>query len=388
MNNFKKLKILDQSGKYDICGWSSRTKKYSRNNIVVNDLSGIYNATLPDGRRCALLKTLMTNRCENDCLYCVNRAGRKVKKENFNPEELSKLFLDLYSNNQVQGLFLSSGVYPNPDCAMEQILDSARILREKHAYNGYIHLKIMPGSSYEFVKQAVELANRVSINLELPSKDWCSQLAPQKDYYIDLMRRMGWIKGLIARSGRRVTQTTQFIVGACEERDVDILKMVDRLHKEFETKRCLFSAFSPIKQTPLENRTQTPLLREHRLYQAEYLLRLYRVKFHELVFAETGNLRTDIDPKLAIALENREIFPVDINQASYEELIRVPGIGPKSAVRILELRAKKIESYTELQGIGVVVGRAKPFLKIDNRLQTSIEDYISANNPLYFQSYA
>lgn len=373
MHKLEKLKLLDSSGKYDVCGWSSR-RKYSRD-IVVNDLSGIYNATLQDGRRSALLKTLMTNRCENDCHYCANRSGRRIPREDFKPEELSAMFFDMYGGKIVDGLFLSSGVFPDPDTAMEQVLETARILRAKLMFRGYIHLKVMPGSSYEHVRQAVELADRVSINLEFPSRDGCSEVAPSKDYDIDIMKRIGWVRELIGRNSKKVSQTTQFIVGACEETDTDILRRVNQMYEEFDMKRCFFSAFAPVKQTPLEDKAAVPVAREHRLYQAEHLLRLYNFKLGELVFADAGNLRTDMDPKMAVALENRDMFPVDVNQASYEELLRVPGIGPKSASRVIGKGKERIESFTELYDLGVVVKRARPFLKFGNSVQRSIEDY-------------
>lgn len=379
MSRLTKLEILGQSAKYDICSSSfmGGRNRFARDNAVGNAPPGCAHSTLPDGRIVCMFKVLLTNSCNNDCRYCLNRSSRDAARARFGPEELTRLFLEFYRRNYVSGLFLSSGVCGSSDATMEKMIDVAHALRHEHNFAGYIHLKVLPGAGYELVKRAAELANRVSVNLEAPSASRAAELSSQKDYKSDLLKRMGWIKRFIKRGGAQSGQTTQFVVGASDESDKEILRMDDWLYRNMELKKGYFSAFQPVKKTPLEKKSGTPLLREHRLYQSDYLLRVYKFKLRDFVFEEDGNLNLKFDPKFMMALENREYFPLDVNEAGYHELLRVPGIGPRSARRILSLRGKyRVEKVRELRNLGVVVRRAKPFIKLDGRVQGRIEDYV------------
>ncbi|MEW6189466.1 MAG: putative DNA modification/repair radical SAM protein, partial [Actinomycetota bacterium] len=328
-------------------------------------------AVLPDGRNVLLLKVLMTNACENDCFYCANRCSRDFPRLSFRPEELAELFMSLYHNRRVQGLFLSSAISRGSAATMEKMIKTAEILRLKHKFGGYIHLKILPGASFDYVQRAVELASRVSVNLEAPSKGRLLKITSSKDFENDLLLRMKWVKSLTSQENfLPAGQTTQFVVGAADESDREILETTDYLYREVNLTRAYFSAFQPLKDTPLEEHPPTPLMREHRLYQADFLLRRYGFKFNEIVFDERGNLPLDMDPKMAWVLKHPREFPVEINKADGNTLLRVPGIGPKSAARIIKARAKnKFYTLDELKEVGVVVKRAAPFILIDGRPQ-------------------
>lgn len=378
MSVLEKLKILGESAKYDICSFSANKNKYSCDNSA--NIPACCHSVLPDGRWVTLFKVLMTNNCINDCKYCSNRAGRKAERTSFSSKETAKLFLDFYRRNYVEGIFLSSGVHRDTDITMENMIECVNILRTKYQFKGYVHLKVLPGASYEHVKQASELADRVSINLEAPNSDRLSGLCSQKDFKNDLMKRMNWAasfakKGKI-RSNTSADQTTQFVIGAGDESDCEILRTVDALYRELKLKRSYFSAFQPIGNTPLQHHIKTPLLREHRLYQCDYLIRKYRFSFDELSFDNNENLPLKLDPKMVIALQDEERSPVDINLANFNELIRVPGIGPISARRIIKLRGKyKFEKIRELRNIGVAVKRAKYFIELCRKRQTSLNEF-------------
>jgi len=280
------------------------------------------------------------------------------------------------------GLFLSSGIEGEVEESMERILDTVTILRHEKNFKGYVHIKILPGADREQIKRAVTLANRVSINIEAPTHSHLSELSSQKDFRIDILRRMRWIKEEQERAKNmrngNITQTTQFVVGASSESDRDILKMVEWLYREFNLSRSYFSAFTPIPKTPLESHPPTPVLRQTRLYQAEFLLRKYGFKVDELVFEENENLTLRYDPKTSIALTNSEYFPVDVNEAEYDELIRVPGIGPLTARRIMKFREKKKILYIhQLQKLGVRVKSSLPFLKLNGWRQSNLKLYLT-----------
>jgi putative DNA modification/repair radical SAM protein len=373
MNSAKKLEILGESAKYDRCNYSN----FNVENFLSRKIPGIYESTGTNGNCVPLLKVLMTNKCSNDCAYCMNHCKNSFNRAEFSPEELTSIFLDYYNMRYVEGLFLSSGIYRDPDISMENMVEVARLLRMENEYKGYIHLKILPGTSYDLIKRAMSLADRVSINMEAATPDGFEELSTTKNYQTDIIRRMKWIKRLSERNDKLAPsgQTTQFIVGACDETDQEILKRVLWLYEKLDIKRSYFSPFEPFKNTPLENQEEPPPKRTSRLYQADYLINSYGFDLGELVFDDKGDLGLDDDPKYCSAMAHRELFPVEINQAPYQELLRVPGIGKISAKRIIRARkgGKSFKKFEELKNIGVVVKRAEPFIKLNKNYQTTLE---------------
>jgi putative DNA modification/repair radical SAM protein len=372
MNRVKKMEVLGESAKYDLCNYSN----YNPDNFLSAKLPGIYNATNSIGECIPLFKVLMTNKCSNDCRYCVNQSAHQFNRVEFTPEELTSIFLDYYNNRLVEGLFLSSGVPGDVDLSMENMVEVARKLRLEHEYKGYIHLKILPGASYDLIKRAMRLADRVSVNIEAATPDGFEELSTTKTFQTDILRRMKWIKRLMKKDKNLAPsgQTTQFIVGATDESDSDILERVNWLYKKMDIKRSYFSPFNSMKDTPLENRSEPHPKRTSRLYQADYLVKSYGFDVKELVFEENGNMKLEIDPKYSAALSNIEMFPIEVNSASYKELLRVPGIGKVSARRIIESRKRNIRfnSLEELKNIGVIINRAEIFLKLNRSYQTTL----------------
>jgi len=350
-----RLAILADAAKYDAsCASSGSEKRDSRSGgIGSTEGMGICHSYAPDGRCISLLKILLTNHCVYDCLYCVNRVSSDTPRARFTPEEVVDLTLAFYKRNYIEGLFLSSGIVKSPDHTMEQLVRVARLLREAHGFRGYIHLKTIPDADPALIAQAGVWADRLSVNVELPKEQSLAQYAPQKDAG-SIRRSMGNLRLRIdeareekARSRRAprfapAGQSTQMIVGADGASDVDILRSSSLLYGSYDLKRVYYSAFSPIpgagaKLPPVK----TPLMREHRLYQADWLYRFYGFSVDEIAEgadAHGGMLPLDMDPKLAWALANRALFPLDVNSASREELLRVPGLGVKTVNEILRLR--------------------------------------------------
>ena len=363
MDALHKIRTLSQSAQYDLacaCGGTGRVRGI--------DDRWIYPAALPDGGSVFLLKVLLSNACANDCSYCVNRASNAFRRTTFSAEELAGSFLRLWESGRVGGLFLSSGIIGGSDRTMERMIKTVEILRLKHRFRGYIHLKILPGAGYSLVERAVQLATRVSVNVEAPNQKRLTRIATGKDFKEDLLLRMQWAHDLIAqREGHGAkSQTTQFVVGAADETDREILEQTDQLYRGMDLARVYFSAFQPIAGTPLENRPPAPPLREHRLYQADFLLRKYGFRFSELIFDQGGNLHEAIDPKTVWARSHPEFFPLEINRAGREELLRVPGIGPASARKIISSRmSNRFHNLEELRGAGVWIGRAAPYVLVN-----------------------
>ena len=372
MNSKNKLKILSDSAQYDLCNYVTPSVESLKNSKI----PGIYHTSSSNGCSIPIFKVLMSNKCNNDCKYCVNHSKRKFSRVEYSPKELTNLFLDYYNDKLVDGLFLSSGVCRNIDSTMERMIEVSRLLRVNHGYKGYIHLKILPGSSYDMIKRAMSLSNRVSINIEAATSDGFQELTSTKDYKIDILRRMKWIKR-ISKKNRGFApsgQTTQFIVGANNESDKEILSRVQWLYNNFGMKRSYFSAFQPLEETPLENHPKPHPKRSPRLYQADSLLNYYGFELDEIFFNEDGNLEVDDDPKYIMALNNPEDFPVEINSASFKELIRVPGIGKISAQRIIYKKRggfvfKRLE---DLKKVGVVIKRAEAFVKFNGSYQKTL----------------
>jgi len=372
MNRVKKMEILGDSARYDLCNYGN----YNADNFLSGKIPGIYNATSSNGDCVSLFKVLMTNKCSNDCRYCVNHNKHQFNRIEFTPEELTSIFLDYYNNRLVEGLFLSSGVPGDVDISMENMVEVARKLRLEHEYQGYIHLKILPGASYDLIKRAMSLADRVSVNIEAATPGAFEELSTTKTFNSDILRRMKWIKRLMKRDENLAPsgQTTQFIVGATDESDSDILQRVDWLYKKMDIKRSYFSPFNSMKDTPFENRDEPHPKRTSRLYQADYLIKSYGFNIRELVFEENGNMNLEIDPKYSAALSNIDKFPVEINSASYKELLRVPGIGKISARRIIESRKRdrSFKNLEDLKKIGVITNRAEIFVKLNKSYQSTL----------------
>ncbi|HXG42601.1 MAG TPA: radical SAM protein [Dehalococcoidia bacterium] len=330
--------------------------------------AGVYWAAAGGRRRVPLLRALRTNVCELDCRYCAINRHRDARRASFRPEELARTFMQMAERGMVAGLFLSSGVAGGADRSAEKIIETAEILRCRYRYRGYIHLKIMPGQSPDYVLRAFELADRVSINLEAPTPEHLARIAPSKDFWRDLVAPMREVQRLQSRHPDRLRagQITQMVVGAAGDSDRDILTTTQWLYDELGMRRVYYSAYHPVCGEVLA--PPAPKLREHRLYQADWLLRFYGFRLEELPFQADGSLPQHMDPKLAWALRHPELFPVEVNRAPREWLLRVPGIGPESASRILRRRRQgAIRGLEELRALGVVVGRALPFVLLDGR---------------------
>ncbi|WP_350344488.1 putative DNA modification/repair radical SAM protein [Proteinivorax tanatarense] len=382
LSSFEKLVILGEGAKYDVCASTSvnHKKVFSGSKLGLGTTSscGVCHSFTPDGRCISLLKVLMTNVCQKDCCYCPNRRQRDVKRTSFTANELASLFIEFYRRNYVEGLFLSSGVKNTTFQTMDEMLQCIEIIRYKHNFNGYIHLKILPGAKEEQIEAACTLANRVSINCEAPQQKHLNKLSKTKNFNKDILNTFKTIDKY--QGTNKCNQSTQFIVGASGETDKDILSRVDSLYNNFGVKRAYFSAFTPVMGTPLESLSSTPLLRENRLYQSDFLIRLYNFKVHDLTFIN-GNLQDNMDPKLAFALNNLALYPIEVNTANFDKLLKVPGIGPVSAKRIIKLRrTTKILDPNQLKAIRVVVKRALPFISLNGKVFDSIEKFYKNQN--------
>ncbi len=427
-STLEKIRVLGENSKYDICAStaSSRTKKYpklfgdSKKWIGATESAGICHSYTPDGRCMSLFKTLYTNKCIYNCKYCFSHSCKQ--KMSFTPDEYARTFMKLYSMNVVEGIFISSGVCGSADETTEELLETVRLIRFKYNFRGYIHFKCLPGVSKYLLKEAISLSDRISINSEASNKGYLAEIAEQKDFHNDILLRQRWLKEIRIRHNeetlkilrdlkqdsqlkyqekmikdRRVDgykkfrwdsapilnsgQTTQFVVGAAEnESDYDLLKRIDWGYRKIDLRRAYFSSFIPIIGTPLAGKQAAPLEREHQLYQSDWLLRIYHYKLNDLkeILNDEGNLPKG-DPKIHLA---RDYFKdhglVDPNQASYNDLIRVPGIGPISAKRIINLRTRKFifKRRQDLKSIGVILKRADPYLLINGRNQSTLHNFI------------
>ncbi|WP_374687545.1 radical SAM protein [Promineifilum sp.] len=336
---------------------------------------GVTHAALPGGGTIPLLKTLLTSACERNCHYCPFRAGRNFRRVSFSPDEMAKTFMDMRRAGVVEGLFLSSGIIGGGVHAQDKLLDTVDILRTRHRFGGYVHLKIMPGAERDQVRRAMALADRLSINLEGANPARLARLAPKKQFVEELLTPLRWIEEIrreepAARGwqGCWPSSTTQFVVGAVDESDLELLTTTEHLIRTAGLKRAYFSAFSPIRDTPLENQPAEDPWRQHRLYQASYLFRDYGFDLEEMPFDADGRLPLDTDPKRAWAEVNLREAPVEVNRAEREELLRVPGIGPKGAAAILMARRRaRLRSVDELRQIGVRTKDIEPFVLLDGR---------------------
>ncbi len=332
----------------------------------------IYNARQEGGGTTRLFKVLQTNACRFACTYCFTSCAIRRRRTTFKPDELATTFVVLRQQQRVDGLFLSSGIVPDADTTMEKMLATVERLRLKEGYNGYIHLKLIPGASFEYIERAVELADRVSLNLEAPNPERLATLAPDKEFTDSMWGRMRWASQVMRRArqeGRRAARslTTQFVVGAAGESDRELLETVQRAHRELGLWRAYFSAFHPIEHSPLADRPAEDPTRALRLYQADFMLRDYGFSYDELPFDARGLLPRDTTPKAAWAERNLH-EPIEINRAPRQLLLRVPGIGPGSADRIIAARrAAKLRDLSQLKALGVTTGWAAPYVLLDGR---------------------
>ena len=388
-----KLKILAESAKYDVsCASSGTSRSHKKGQIGSAEGWGICHSFAEDGRCISLLKIMLTNNCIYDCAYCINRRSNDLPRATFSVSELVNLTIEIYRRNYIEGLFLSSGVVRNPDYTMERLVKVVKDLRQVYRFNGYIHLKSIPGASQELVNEAGLYADRMSVNIEIPNEQSLQLLAPEKDFQ-SVFTPMRYIQqGMLQSAEERkkfrhaprfvpAGQSTQMIVGATSDSDKDILHLTSALYKRPSMKRVYYSGFVPVNgyDNRLPALKQPPLVRENRLYQADWLLRFYNFNVDEIVDDSYPDLDLEIDPKLAWALRHPEAFPVDINRADYEMLLRVPGLGVKSAKMILTARRYSRLGTSHLKQIGVVLKKAQYFITC-NELPTRTINEIKPEN--------
>ena len=387
----EKLEILADAAKYDVSCSSSGSQRKNENKGLGNATnSGICHTYTEDGRCVSLLKILLTNHCIFDCAYCVSRKSNDVKRAAFTVQEVVDLTINFYRRNYIEGLFLSSGIFKNADYTMERLVRIAKKLRTEHNFNGYIHLKAIPGASDELMKQAGLYADRLSVNIEMPTEQSLKILAPDKKRE-DMIKPMTFLKGAIEQHEEEkkifkktpifapAGQSTQMVIGATPEQDFHILHIADHFYNKLKLKRVYYSGYVPISN---DNRlpaigTPVPMIRENRLYQADWLLRFYGFEVGEIVSKENPLLDMDIDPKLSWALRNMAIFPVDINKADLALIKRVPGIGVQSALKIVASRKFTKLNWDHLKKIGIALNRAKYFITC-NSPDFERKDYMPA----------
>lgn len=371
----EKLSILADAAKYDVSCSSSGSKRKNENKGLGNASNGICHAYTEDGRCVSLLKILLTNHCIFDCAYCVSRKSNDIKRAAFTVQEVVDLTINFYRRNYIEGLFLSSGIFSNADYTMERLIRVAKKLRTEHKFNGYIHLKTIPGASEELMKEAGLWADRLSINVEMPTKKSLALLAPDKKQE-DMIKPMQFLKQeiLANKEEKRIFkkvpvfapagQSTQMVIGATPETDLEILYLANGFYKKMNMRRVYYSGYVPISN---DNRlpaigTPVPMIRENRLYQADWLFRFYGFNVNEIVDKENPLLDIDIDPKLSWALRNLAIFPIDVNKADYQLIMRIPGIGIQSAKKICNARRFGTVTWEHLKKFGIAFNRARYFV--------------------------
>ena len=374
----EKLRILSDAAKYDVsCSSSGSNRKNTNNGLGNTAYSGICHSWSADGRCVSLLKILMTNYCIYDCKYCISRKSNDIERAILTPDEIVRLTMNFYRRNYIEGLFLSSGVIKNADYTMEQMIAVAKKLRLEENFNGYIHMKVIPGASRELIREIGLYVDRVSVNIELAENKALKLLAPDKKP-TDISTSMGLIrrnqiqnteeKKLFKSTPSFIPagQTTQMIIGAGGESDFVILNRSENLYKNFGLKRVYYSAYVPVNKSGImANTGAVPMLREHRIYQADWLLRFYNFKAEEILDEKNPFIDPLLDPKANWAIQNWHLFPMEINRAPYKDLIRIPGIGVTSAKRIVMARRHNVIKYEHLKKLGVVIKRAKYFITVN-----------------------
>lgn len=376
MDMMEKLRLLAEAAKYDVsCSSSGSDRKFKKGGVGHTSLPGICHSWAADGRCVSLLKVLYTNDCIYNCAYCVNRVTEDVERVEFTPRELASLTMNFYKRNYIEGLFISSAIKNSPEYTMERMIQVVKILRLEENYNGYIHMKAIPGVDQRLLDEAGLYVDRMSINLELPTEKSLKLLAPQKDQK-QMLLPMGYLKDKLIQSKKEVKtyrhakpfmpagQTTQVMIGATPDTDYSIIKLSENMYDKLSMKRVYYSGYVPVVQDNalLPTTVKSPLLREHRLYQADWLLRFYGFDADEILSVDQPDLDLEVDPKCNWALKHMEVFPVEVNTAPIELLLRVPGIGNITARRILQSRRFARVSYDDLKKMGVVLKRAKYFI--------------------------
>ena len=397
MTLYDKLNILTDAAKYDVACTSSGVDRRGDGTGMGNcSRSGICHSFSADGRCISLLKILFTNECIYDCKYCVNRSSNDVVRTSFTPDEVCTLTIEFYRRNYIEGLFLSSGILKSPDYTMELIYATLYKLRHVYNFQGYIHVKAIPGADQRLIRLTGFLADRMSVNIELPTAEGLRRLAPHKSRK-NILVPMRLVQEKMKENRQEIKlyksaprfvpagQSTQMIIGATPETDYQILNVAETLYKKFDLKRVFYSAFVPVnsdRDLPALKGEGPPLLREHRLYQADWLLRFYHFKAEELLDETNPNFNVFLDPKCCWALKHLEQFPVEVNRADYRMLLRVPGIGYKSASRIVKARRMGALGYEDLKKMGVALKRALYFITCSGKLMYPVkldEDYITRN---------
>lgn len=382
MDMLEKLEILTDAAKYDVsCSSSGSSRKNTSDGLGNGAVGGICHSYSEDGRCISLLKVLFTNKCIYDCEYCINRRTNDVRRAEFSPRELAELTINFYKRNYIEGLFLSSAVVKSPDYTMELFIRTAEILRYEYKYNGYIHMKAIPGSDLELIRRLGLLVDRMSINIELANKKSLALLAPEKDYG-SILSSMDTVKNRKIQAKNEIMaykhapkflpagQTTQMIIGASGESDLDIISQSESLYDNFSLKRVYYSAFVPVVKSKLtEGIDRAPLLREHRLYQADWLLRFYGFRSTDLLTKDNPTFDLRIDPKTDWAINNLERFPLEINTASHKDLMKVPGIGRVYAGRIVRARKFRRLDFNSLRALKISTKRARHFITANGKYE-------------------
>lgn len=405
MDTLEKLKILTDAAKYDVsCSSSGSNRKNSSKGLGNGHLAGICHSWSEDGRCISLLKILFTNKCIYDCEYCINRSSNVTKRAEFSPREVADLTINFYKRNYIEGLFLSSGVIKNPNYTMELLIKTADILRNEYHYNGYIHMKSIPGADSDLLKKMGLLVDRMSVNVELPLEKSLKILAPQKSIKAiessmdfankKIVQRKNEIK-LYKHTPKFLPagQTTQMIIGADEESDFDIVSRAENLYDNYSLKRVFYSAFVPVVKSEFtKDIKKAPLLREHRLYQADWLLRFYGFKSSDLLNEKNKNFDLRIDPKTDWAINNISKFPMEINKASFYDLIKIPGIGITSARKIVNARKYRKLEYWHLKALNISVKKARNFITVNGKYQglkvkdqKDLKERMSLSDPKSFE---
>ena len=370
-NAYEKLQILGAMASDDILsrpgeGQAMNASRAPYSSPEKNPIPGVYKTAMPNGKFINLMRVMFTDFCKMDCAFCPNSHWVPRKRYAFKVDELAQTFMELHRRHTVDGLFLSSGVAGSGSKTTERLVQVVDIIRQKYGFKGYIHMKVMPGTEFQYVEAAHRLGTRLSVNIETPTTAHMQKLSGMKDLERDILAPMRWIDSLNkSQTGGAVGQATQLVVGAADESDWDIFQRIDQLYTDWNLKRIYYAGFRPVRHTPLEEHPATPLTREHRLYQVDWLKRIYHFSNQELglAFNKNGFLPLDADPKTAIAVENLDAFPIEVNLASREQLLRVPGVGATSVQRILQARRQhSVDTWRDLQTMGVVRKCAWPFL--------------------------
>jgi len=383
VNLKEKLIILSDSAKYDASCSSSGSNRKNNDGVGNTSIAGICHSFASDGRCISLLKILMTNCCVFDCKYCINRESNNIKRAIFTPEEICEITINFYKRNYIEGLFLSSGIIKNQDYTMELMIKAISLLRHKHHFAGYVHAKAIPGASEHLLKKLGSLVDRLSVNVELPTEQGMKLLAPNKDAD-KISKIMGYVKRNQSKKFVPAGQSTQMIIGATKETDLDIMQKSEGMYNSYNLKRVFYSAYIPVNQdSNLPSLMVPPLKRENRLYQADWLLRYYGFTVKDILDKDNPNFNILIDPKADWALRHITEFPKEINTCKYNDLLKIPGIGVTSAKRIIQSRKYFKITFADLKKMGVVLKRAKYFITCDNKYFINPElfkkEFIEAN---------